>query len=301
MKILVTAAFGHQGKFVIPKLVAAGFDVRAARGTPGREEEVLRLGAKEVFVGDLSDAKVYAEALDGCEAVYHIGPGAHPRELAMGYAMIEAAKKVGIRHVLFLSLLQPFIDIIQHRYKLDHELALVKSGLNFTALRPCDYMLQEAYVAPAMRTGMMPFYSGDAAGSRAHRVHSYIALEDLTDVAVKVLVEGSAHYFANYELAGPDKITPIGMAQILSRVMGREIKPVAKSPEALIDALWGSREPDEDFTHQADIVRSIQAWYKDYNFVGNPRTLEWLLGRPATTFEQFATKAYAELSASEAP
>ncbi|WP_144095915.1 SDR family oxidoreductase [Croceicoccus sediminis] len=299
MKILVTAAFGHQGKFVIPKLAAAGFDVRAARGTPGRDDEVLGLGASEVFVGDLADPAVYAEALDGCEAVYHISPGAHPREYDMGFAMVEAAKKVGVRHVLFLSLLQPFIDIIQHRYKLEHELALVKSGLNFTALRPCDYMLQEAYVAPAMKTGSMPFYSGDAAGSRAHCKHSYIALEDLTDVAVKVLVEGSAHYFATYELAGPDKITPHGMARILSRVMGREIEPVARSPEDLIDALWGSRDPGEDFTHQADIVRSIQAWYARYDFVGNPRTLEWLLGRKATTFEQFATKAFAELSAKD--
>ncbi|RZF60631.1 hypothetical protein EWE75_22140 [Sphingomonas populi] len=299
MKVFITAAFGHQGKVLIPKLAAAGIDVRAARATVGRDEEVLRLGAKEVFVGDLSDSKVYAQACDGCDAIYHIGPGAHPRELAMGYAMVEAAKTVGIRHVVPLSLLQPFIDIIQHRYKLDHELALVKSGLNFTALRPCDYMLQEAYIAPAMRTGAMPFYSGDAAGSRAHRRHSYIALDDLTDVALKVLVEGSTHYAANYELAGPDKITPIVMAQILSRIMGREIKPVAKSPEDLIDALWGSRDPNEDFTHKADIVRSIQAWYARYDFVGNSRTLEWLLGRRPTTFEEFATKAYADLSAGE--
>lgn len=292
MKVLVTSAYGHQGKLLIPKLAAAGFDVRGARGTPGREEEVLRLGAKEVFVGDLSDPKVYAEALDGCEAVYHIGPGAHPRELAMGYAMVEAAKKVGVRHVVLLSLLQPFIDIIQHRYKLDHELALVKSGLNFTALRPCDFMTPEVYVAPAMHTGTLPFFHEDDS-----RVHSYLSLEDLTDVAAKVLIEGSAHYFANYELAGPDKLTHAGMAQILSRVMGREITPAPGTADDLIDALWSGRDPGSDFSHQEDIIRSIMAWYKQYDFVGNPRTLEWLLGRPATTFEQFATKAYADLSA----
>jgi len=295
MKVFITAAFGHQGKILIPKLAAAGFDVRAARGTPGREEEVLRLGAKEVFVGDLSDPKVYAEALDGCEAVYHIGPGAHPRELEMGYAMVEAAKKVGVKHVVLLSLLQPFIDIIQHLYKLDHELALVKSGLNFTALRPCDYMMPEVHIAPAMMTGELPTYHEDI-----HRVHSYIALEDLTDVALKVLVEGSAHYHANYELSGPDKIDAPGMAQIVSRVMGKKIKAVVKTPQDLINQLWEHRDPNADFSHQEKIIRSIMAWYKDYDFVGNPRQMEWLLGRPATTFEQFATKAYAELSAGAA-
>lgn len=290
MKVLITAAYGHQGKILIPKLAAAGFDVRAARGTAGREEEVLRLGAKEVFVGDLSDPKVYAEALEGCDSVYHIGPGAHPRELEMGYAMVEAAKKVGVRHVVLLSLLQPFIDIIQHRYKLDHELALVKAGLNFTALRPCDYMMPEVYVAPAVHSGILPVFSEDNS-----RVHSYLSLEDLTDVALRVLVEGSAHYFATYELAGPDKLTPPAMAQILSRVIGRDVDAVSKTPDDLINALWENRDPAADFSHQEKIIRSIMAWYKEYDFVGNPRTLEWLLGRPSTTFEQFATKAYADI------
>lgn len=292
MKVLVTAAFGHQGKILIPKLAAAGFDVRAARGTAGREAEVLRLGAKEVFVGDLSDPLVYAEALDGCDSVYHIGPGAHPRELQMGYAMVEAAKKVGVRHVVLLSLLQPFIDIIQHRYKLDHELALVKAGLNYTALRPCDYMMPEVYVAPAVQTGVLPVFSEDL-----DRMHSYISLEDLTDVALKVLIEGSAHYFAAYELSGPDKISPVGMAQILSRVIGRDVHAVVRTPQDLINHLWEHRDPSADFSHQEKIIRSIMAWYKDYDFVGNPRTLEWLLGRPPTGFEEFATKAYAEMSA----
>lgn len=292
MKVFVTAAFGHQGKILIPKLAAAGFDVRAARGTAGREEEVLRLGAKEVFVGDLSDPKVYAEALDGCDSVYHIGPGAHPRELEMGYAMVDAAKKVGVRHVVLLSLLQPFIDIIQHRYKLDHELALVKAGLNYTALRPCDYMMPEVYVAPAVHTGILPVFSEDL-----DRVHSFLSLEDLTDVALKVLIEGSTHYFAAYELSGPDKITPLAMAQILSRVIGRDVQAEVKSPQDLIDALWESRDPSADFSHQEKIVRSIMAWYKQYDFVGNPRTLEWLLGRRPTTFEEFATKTYADISA----
>jgi NAD(P)H dehydrogenase (quinone) len=210
----------------------------------------------------------------------------------MGFAMVEAAKTVGLRHVVFLSLLQPFIDIIQRRYKLDHELALVKSGLNFTALRPCDFMTPEVYVAPAMRTGILPFYHEDPS-----RVHSYLSLEDLTDVAAKVLIEGSTHYFATYELAGPNKLTHPAMAQILSRVMDREIKAVASPPEDVIDALWAARDPASDFSHQANIVRSIMAWYKNYDFVGNPRTLEWLLGRRPTTFEEFVTKAYADLSA----
>lgn len=295
MKILVTAAFGHQGKILIPKLAAAGFEVRAARGTPGREAEVKRLGASEVFVGDLSDPEVYARALDGCEAVYHIGPGAHPKEHQMGFAVIEAAKKVGIRHLVFNSALHTMINIIQHRYKLEHEEALVESDLNFTILKPCDYMMPDVYIAPVMQLGAFPFFYKNPT-----RKHSYISLEDLTDVTVRVLREGSRHYGASYELAGHDKLDPPAIANILSRVMGKEIPAIAKAPEDLLEVMWGTRNPTGEFQHQADILRSIMAWYEHNDFVGNPNVLEWLLGRKPISFEEFATKAYAELSAGKA-
>ena len=37
-----------------------------------------------------------------------------------------------------------------------------------------------------------------------------------------------------------------------------------------------------------DVLKSISAWYSRHEFIGNPNVLEWLLGRPPTTFETFA-------------
>lgn len=290
--ILVTAAFGHQGKLLLPKLAAAGFKIRAARGTPGRDEELLALGATEVFVGDISDPKVYAKALEGCSTVYHICPGAHPREFELGVAMIEAAKETGVQHVVFSSVMHSFIDIMQHRYKRDHEEALVESHVNFTILKPCDYMMWDVHVAPVMQMGALPVFWTDPS-----RKHSFIAMEDLTDVAVKVIREGSAHYGASYELSGPDRLDSFETARILSRILGKHIPVVQKQTDDLLEILWGTRDPGGPFKHQADILRSIMAWYSKYDFVGNSNTLEWLLGRKPTTFEQFATRAFADLSA----
>lgn len=290
--ILVTAAFGHQGKLLIPKLAAAGFKVRAARGTPDREDELLTLGASEVFVGDIHDPDVYAQALEGCEAVYHISPGAHPREKEMGLSMIEAAKRRGIRHVVLNSVLHTIIDIMQHRYKRDQEEALIESGLNFTILKPCGYMIGDVHVAPVMQMGALPCFWSDLS-----RKQSLISLDDLTDVVVKILKEGAGHYYASYELAGPDKLDHLEMARILSRVTGRKIQAISKTPEDLMDVLWGTRDAAGAFKHQADVLRSIMRWCSQFDFLGNSNTLEWLLGRPPTTFEQFATKAYAELAA----
>jgi NAD(P)H dehydrogenase (quinone) len=291
--ILVTAAFGHQGKLLVPKLAAAGYIVRAARMTAGKDEELKRLGASEVFVGDLSDVDTYRRALDGVDAVYHIGPAGLHTERQMGFAMIEAAKRAGVRHVVFSSLLHPIVDILQHRYKRDIEEALIESGLKFTVLKPCDFMMPEVYLEIPMRTGEYPVYWSE----NPRRVHSVIAMEDLTDVAVKVLHEREAHYFASYELAGPDKLDSFETARILSRVMGREIRSVQKEPEHLMRALWGEDNAGEELRHRKEMFRSIVKWYSNNDFVGNSNVLTWLLGRPPTSFESFARSTYSQLVA----
>ena len=226
MKILLTAAAGHQGKLLLPKLSALGHNVRAARISAGKDDELLALGASEVFVGDLTDVDTYTKALEGCDAVYHVGPAGIGNEKEYGSAMIEAARRNGTRHVVMSSVYHTIIDIVQHRWKRDIEEKLFESGLNCTVLRPCDFMVVEHYIDIPLRTGVLPMFWKVKPGRRG----SMIDIDDLTDVAAKVLTEGSKHYFANYELAGPDKLTPHEIARILSRVMG---KPFA----------WRSRRP----------------------------------------------------------
>jgi uncharacterized protein YbjT (DUF2867 family) len=291
--ILVTAAYGHQGQLLVPKLAAAGFKVRAARASPGREQELLKLGAHEVFVGDLSDPETYLRAMDGVDSVYHIGPGAVQREREMGFAMIEAARVLGVRHVVFSSVLYPIIDILQHRYKRDIEERLIESGVQFTVLNPCEYMMPEVYVAPVVATGEYPVFWKLRDDSR----RSLIDIGDLTDVAVKVLSEGARHYYASYDLVGPDKLTSHEIARILSRVMGREIAAVQRAPEDLLRVLFGTDEASEELRHQFDVLRSIIRWNSAYEFVGNPNVLTWLLGRRPTSFEAFADRAYKALNA----
>ena len=200
MKVLVTAAAGRQGKFVIPKLSAAGHTVRAARLTAGKDEELMALGADEVFVGDMSDLDTYCRALEGCDTVYHVGPGEIEREKECGMAMIEAARRNGTRHVVYSSVYHTIIDILQHRYKRDVEEKLFESGLNWTVLRPCDYMQTGLHVEVPFNAGIYPVLWEAVPGRRG----SLIDPEDLSDAAARVVTEGSKHYFADYELAGPD-------------------------------------------------------------------------------------------------
>jgi len=287
--VLVTAAGGNQGKLLIPKLAAAGWTVRAVRATPGRQDELLELGAREVVVADLADVDRYAEVLDGVDTVYHVGPGASHQEVAMGNAVIQAARRTSVTHVVFSSVLHPIIDIVQHRIKRDLEVQLIESGLNFTVLKPCDYMMPAQYSLPAFEMGVFPaFWSLDKP-----RRGSLIDLNDLTDVAAKVIAEGQDHYFASYELAGPDKLTALEVAEILSRVSKRHITAVEWTPEQMLEHMFGADRSSPEAQHHRAVIESVSRWYGQHNFVGNPNVLTWLLGHKPTSFEESATAAFA--------
>ena len=53
--ILVTAGFGNQGKLLVPKLLAAGQQVRACVQSKSSAESLRALGVQDVVVGDISE------------------------------------------------------------------------------------------------------------------------------------------------------------------------------------------------------------------------------------------------------
>jgi uncharacterized protein YbjT (DUF2867 family) len=133
--VLVTAGNGNQARSAIPRLVKAGYRVRAMRNSdrpgPGPKE----LGAQEVVVGDATNPDQAYKAMDGVQAVYHVGPTFHPLEREMGFNMIEQAKRAGVEHFVFSSVLHPILyGLPQHAIKRSIEEHLLESRLNFTIL-----------------------------------------------------------------------------------------------------------------------------------------------------------------------
>jgi uncharacterized protein YbjT (DUF2867 family) len=177
-KILVTAAGGNQGKFLIPKAAKAGFAVCAMRRSKDAGE-LLAIGASEVVIGDASNPNDVAKAMEGVSTVYHVGPTAHPDEKAMGLTVIEAARKAGDKHLIYSSTMHAATsEMIPHRVKNEIEEQLVQSGVDFTILKPSGYMvpgfLQSAFAVGAFHV----FHDPDRGQAKTN-------LDDFTDVVVK--------------------------------------------------------------------------------------------------------------------
>ena len=299
--ILVTAAYGNQGQRLIPMLARAGKTVRAMRAS-GDPEALKALGAAEAIQGDASDPATLARAMEGVETVYHVGPSLHPREEQMGIAVVEAAEKAGVKHLVFSSVLHAIEDrLIQHRSKLAIEQRIITSDLQWTILQPTNYMLP-AWSTPVFRSEVFRLWWS------LDRRQSLIVLDDYAEVAFKVIVEGAAHHGATYELSSADCLTAHEIADRFAAVTGRPVRAEEVSADEfmvkyrkhhamqeLIDA--GQTVTAQDFPYEFEVFRAIGACYSEYDFIGNPNVMRWLLGREPTTVEQYLRKEYARFQA----
>ena len=213
--ILVTSANGNQGKRLVPKLLAAGHQVRACVQSEASAQALRARSVHEVLVGDLADPAFVARAVQGVASIYHIGPTLHANERAMGITIVDVASAAGVGHFVFSSVLHAITtDLIQHEIKRDIEKHLLSSGLEFTILQPANYMLPHRLKSVFEESVFRLSWSLD-------RFQSMVDLDDVTDVAALVLAEREWHFAATYELVGPGRLTAHDIRRSLMAVLGR--------------------------------------------------------------------------------
>lgn len=275
--IVVTGGTGMTGQYVIRALTDVGLPVRVLVHS---EESANRLplGVVEHVVGDMLVPTDTRRVISGADAVVHIGPAMHPREIAMGETVIDAAAGAGVAHFVLMSVTHPQLEpLLNHQSKLAAERRLLMSRLPFTILQPMHYM-QDVDVSSVVAEGVhrQP-YSLDVP-------LSFVDLTDVGEVAAMVLSEPARHRFATYELCGTDTLTGREVAAEMSSVAGREITAELLDPDQVLAGMADA----PDYTR--DGFRRLFAHYDSYGLTGNANVLRWLLGREPTTFREYVAR-----------
>lgn len=281
MSVLVTGSHGRTGKPIVQALAARNADVRAFVRDPAQEAEMKGLGALSIAVGDMDDPDTILPALQGCDAIVHIGPPMHPDEKTMTAHFVSAAKDAGVKKFVYYSVMHPLRrDVRHHALKLDTEEMLIESGLPYSIVQPMRYM---QHLEPIWKR-----VTEDGIHAMPFNTQVKFNVVDLLDLAeaTAIVTLDDGWLYGTYELAGPEALSQSDMASIIAKVINKPVKAQQVEIAAMQEKARAAGASD-DRVKQMTIMNEH---YDSYGFLGNARVLEFMLGRKATKFEDYVRR-----------
>src|SRR6266853_111567 len=218
-KFLITGATGYTGGYTVRQLLEKNQAVRVlAHRSDERSEQLLEAGAEVVF-GDFLDFDAVRAALNGVQRAYFCYP-ISPGLVQATAQFAQAAKEVGVEVIVNMSQKSARSDAKSEaaRQHWLSERVFDWSGVPVAHIRPTYFAEWLLYLAPMIRQGVMlaPF--------RTTGRHAPIAAEDQARVIVGMLEKPEAHAGKTYPLFGPVELTHPQIAEIVGRVLGKEVK-----------------------------------------------------------------------------
>jgi uncharacterized protein YbjT (DUF2867 family) len=278
--ILVTGATGLNGKALLRQLSARGAPTRALVRNPAKAADIAALPHVEIVQGDMARPETLAAALQGVERAMLISSSV-PEMLDVQSNFIAAAAKAGVRHVVKLSGIMPELDS-PFRFARMHgeaEKRLEASGMAFTHLRAGEFMPSYFRQVPSILSKSAMFLPME------DQKIACIDIDDIAAVAAEALTK-PGHEGKTYPITGPQALTMAEVAETLSAVTGKTIRYVNVPPAEAKKAQLAASVPP----YLADALEELFAERRRGKESVVYPTVQEILGRPPTSFEQFAAR-----------
>ncbi len=287
MKILVTGGTGNVGGAVVSELLQRGAEVRVlARKQP--EPGKLPAGV-EVAIGDLLDPVSVEQAMRGVDKLFLLN-AVVTDELTQALIAYGIAKRVGIKHVTYLSVFKvdQFRDVPHFASKLAVENALREFGVPYTILRPGYYIQNDANLKDALTgPGVYPMPIGTAG----------IAAADVRDIAeaAAISLAEDGHDGQTYDIVAPAMISGPGNAALWGQLLGKEVLYTGHNFDQ-----WEQGMRTRMPSWSAFDLRMMFQGYYDRGFASTETEvarLMKLLGHAPRSYEEFAAETAASWKA----
>ena len=262
------------------RLAGAGAAQRLLVRDPSQAPE--HAGA-EVRQAAFDDGEAVRRALDGVEVALMVSASEAVDRVEQHRCFIDAAAAVGVQHLVYVSFLNADPDATFTLAR-DHwatEQHIQRSGMAFTFLR--DSLYADVVVELAGDDGVI---RGPAGDGRA----SFVAVEDIAEVATEVLLSASSHRDIAYSITGPEALSLEEAAAVLTRGTGRRYRYHDETVAEAYESRRSYGAPDWE----------VDAWVSTYTAIaaGEMATVstavEHIVGHPAQSFEEFLLRQAAE-------
>jgi len=224
--IVVTTPTGQIGGRLVRHLLSGGSKVKVVVRNPARLDDDVRAQV-DVVEGAHDDPAVLDAALSGADALFWLVPpdpaaaSAEDHYLAFARAGAAAVRRHDVGHVVAVSSAghgwpKP-AGVLSAAFAMDAELR--SSGPAYRAVSPPFYMENLLGQLAAIRE--RGTFALTCAGDQPLAT---IATRDIAATAAGLLTDLSWTGHADVPVFGPDRLTPDGMAGVLSEELGRPVR-----------------------------------------------------------------------------
>ncbi|TFI42243.1 nmra family transcriptional regulator [Rhodococcus sp. 1R11] len=261
--IAIVGATGKTGRAVADALDGIALVRRLSRSAPD-------------YPVDLETGEGLAEAFTGCRGVYFIAPNVHPDEPALVLRALDAAASAGVDHVVYHSVAWPYSPRMPHhmdKARCEDDLRAFCSahGMHWTILQPCAYAQNFEAVLDGNSSDLAVPYSLDSK-------FSFVSLDDVAEVAARILVEGAdIHHGSTYELGGPEILSVRDTVRLVETMTGRAV-----SVESIGVDEWMNLHSTGLGTDAQQRLSAMFEYYNDRDFLASGVVTAALLGRSPT-------------------
>ncbi|WP_436928118.1 SDR family oxidoreductase [Halosimplex amylolyticum] len=214
-QVLVTGATGTVGRHVTRRLTETDAGVRAGVRSIDRAHEAFPAGV-DLARFDFEKPETWGRVFEDVDALFLIRPPEMARVHRHITPAIDAAARVGVEHVVFLSVLGAEKNpLLPHRRIERH---LQASELTYTFLR-ASFFMQNFYVVhreDIAERGELFVPAGDGETS-------FVDARDVAAVAVEALVD-PVHENRAYDVTGPEALSYGDVAAVFSDVLERDVE-----------------------------------------------------------------------------
>lgn len=272
--VFVTGATGTVGRAVVTRLLEDGQRVIAGIRSPEAADQ-LPTGVEPRPFDFGGPVREIEHALTGTDRLFLMRPPAIADVGAYLFPVIDVARSLGVRHIVFLSL-----QGVQFNRRTPHhavEAYLRRAQAPFTFLRPNFFMqnLSSVYAADIRDHNEIRVPAGR---SRT----AFIDARDVGRVAARVFTQ-PGHLGKAYTLSGEQSLSYVDVARIMTDVLGRPITYARPTERDYLAHLVEQGKPADYVAVQRMIYRVVRM-----NVSARPnRSIRRLTGLPATTFADF--------------
>lgn len=234
-RILVTGASSHLGQLVVEELLNAGQRDLIAMPRTWKNVDLFSARGVDVRSADFYDPVGLVEEFRGVSRLLLISTLNFGERLAQNRNAIEAAKRAGVRHIVYASYPNlenaPAASTAEHR---ETEKLIKASGLKYTFLRNHIFAEKLQFTLPrALETGTLYGCAGDG------RV-AYVTRRDCAAAAAGALLYAEGVENAIFDLTGPKAYSHRELAELASEMTGKSVSyvdlPAERFKASLVDS-----------------------------------------------------------------